>query len=259
MAKTALITGASSGIGAAFARALAKDGYDVILVARRADRLQAIADELKATREMRAEVLPADLAAPGAASQVFQQVTERGLQVDLLVNNAGLGNHGAFLESGLDVHQKMIDLNISALTGLTHAFLPGMVARGEGGILNVASTAAFQSIPYMAVYAATKSYVLSFSEGLAEEVGPKGVKVVCLCPGPTESEFVGVAEFKTDMIHKVPMMTSESVVKEGLDALRAGRTVQVAGFMNTMQAIAPRFAPRSVVTKISGLLFRPTK
>jgi short-subunit dehydrogenase len=259
MSKTALITGASSGIGADFARALAKDGYDVILVARRADRLQALADELKATREMRAEVIPADLVAPGAAAQVSKAVADLGLHVDLLVNNAGLGNHGPFIESAVEVDQKMIDLNISALTSLTHAFVPGMVERGQGGVINVASTASFQPIPFMAVYAATKAYVLFFSEALAEEVGPKGVKVVCLCPGPTQTEFVEVAEFKTDVINRVPMMSSAAVVREGLDALKAGRTVQVAGLMNAMQAMAPRFAPRSVVTKISGMLFKPNK
>lgn len=259
MAKTALITGASSGIGAAFARALAKDGYDVILVARRADRLLALADELKGTRAMRAEVLPADLAVPGAAQKVFEQVQALGLQVDLLINNAGLGTHGPFVESTLEADQKMIDLNISALTSLTRVFLPGMVERRFGGVLNVASTAAFQSIPYFAVYAATKAFVLSFSEALAEEVSGHGVKVSCLCPGPTQSEFADHAEFKTDLVSRVPMMSAEDVVRDGLDALRAGRPVQVAGLMNAMQAFAPRFAPRSVVTKISGLLFRPNK
>jgi short-subunit dehydrogenase len=153
----------------------------------------------------------------------------------------------------------MIDLNITALTAMTRQFVPGMVERKQGGILNVASTASFQPIPFMGVYAATKAYVLSLSEALAEELAPHGVKVSCLCPGPTETEFTAVAEFKTDITEKAPMMSAEAVAAEGLAALRAGRAVQVPGVMNALTAMSPRFLPRGLVTKVTGMLFKPNR
>jgi short-subunit dehydrogenase len=254
---TALITGASSGIGAAFARQLAREKNDLVLVARRADRLEALAQELEAAHGIKATVLPADLGRTEAPAEVAAELAKRGIKVDLLINNAGLGHHAAFLDAAPQADHQMIDLNITALVALTRQFLPGMVERGQGGVINVASTAAFQPIPFMAVYAATKAFVLSFSEGLAEEVGPRGVKVVCLCPGPTESEFTAVAQLKTDMVEKVSMMTSEAVAAEGLSALKAGRAVQIAGFVNALAALGPRFVPRGIVTKMAGMLFKP--
>lgn len=263
MSKTALVTGASSGIGAAFARQLARDGYHVVLVARRVEKLEALAAELTAMgtaeRPVRASVLPADLARPGAADALYAAVTALGLHVDLLINNAGLGVHGPFEDVTAEDDQRTIDLNISALTAMTRAFLPAMLARAQGAVINVASTAAFQPIPFFAVYAASKAYVLSFSEALAEEVAGRGVKVLCLCPGPTVSEFGDHAAFKTDIIDKAPMMTAEAVVAEALSGLRAGRTVQVAGLLNALSAMAPRFLPRQVIAKVSGTLFKPTK
>ena len=185
MKKTALVTGASSGIGAAYARALAAQGYDLILVARRADRLQALADEVKQAHGHRAEVLPADLLRREAPAELVAGVAALGMQVDLLVNNAGMGVHGPFADATAEDDLRMIDLNITSLTALTRAFAPAMIARRSGAIINVASTAAFQAIPFMGVYAATKAYVLSFSEAIAEELRPHGITVQCLCPGAT--------------------------------------------------------------------------
>jgi hypothetical protein len=256
---TALITGASAGIGTAFARLLAKDKHDLVLVARRADRLEALRTEIEAAHGVKVLCVPADLNRPEAPAEIAAQVAQAGIQVDILVNNAGLGKHGAFATASWETDRSMIDLNITALTALTHQFLPGMVERKQGGVLNVASTAAFQAVPYMGVYAATKAYVLSFSEALAEEVAPHGVKVTCLCPGPTASEFTAVAEFKTDMAEKAPMMSAEAVAAEGLAALRSGRAVQVPGLMNALTALSPRFLPRGLVTKVTGMIFKPNR
>ena len=257
MAKTALVTGASSGIGAAFARALAKSGHDLVLVARRADRLHALAEELRGVHQVRVEVLPADLLRPEAARELAEAVQALGMQVDLLVNNAGMGIHGPFLEHTAEDEARMIALNITALTALTRAFTGGMVERRTGAVINLASTAAFQAVPYFAVYAATKAYVLSFSEAIAEELRPFGVTIQCLCPGATESEFSQVAQFKSDIHQKAPLMTAEAVVAESLDALRAGRSVQVTGVLNQLGTLGPRFLPRALITKISGSIFKP--
>jgi short-subunit dehydrogenase len=260
MSKTALITGASSGIGASFARQLAAEGYHVILVARRAEKLEALAAEVSANRSIRAEVIPADLSRPEAPAEILKAVAERGLQVDLLINNAGIGAHGAFETATHEDDQRMIDLNISSLTAMTRAFLPGMLERRGGGIINVASTAAFQAIPYFAVYAATKAYVLAFSEGLAEEVASRGVKVICLCPGPTATEFNDVAGVnKLDVAKKAPTMTADEVAAEGLAGLKAGRVVQVAGLMNAFGASAGRLMPRQWVSKAAGMIFNPNR
>lgn len=259
MAETALVTGASSGIGSVFARQLAKAGHPLILVARRAERLEALAAELREQHGVAVTVLPTDLARPEAIASLAETISARGLEVDLLVNNAGLGQHGPFAETPWEAELRMIELNMTALTALTRRFLPGMIARKRGGVINVASTAAFQPIPFMAVYAATKAYVLSLSEALAEEAAPHGVKVVCLCPGPTESEFAERAEFKTDIIDKAPTMSAESVVAEALDAYRHGRTVAVPGLLNNLSALAPRFTPRRLTAKVAGSLFKPTR
>lgn len=257
--KTALVTGASSGIGAAYARALAAQGYDLILVARRADRLQALADELKKAHGNRIEVLPTDLLKRESPTELVRDVASLGMQVDLLVNNAGLGVHGPFVDATADDDARMIDLNIHSLTAMTRAFVPGMIARHSGAIINVASTAAFQSIPFMSVYAATKAYVLSFSEATAEELRPHGITVQCLCPGATESEFAAVAQFKTDAPEKAPTMTAEAVVAESLAALKAGRTVHVAGVLNQLGALSTRLVPRVIATKLAGQLFKPNR
>lgn len=257
--RTALVTGASSGIGAAFARALAQDGYNVVVVARRADRLNALCEELNTVAGVTAIALPADLSRPEAPAELAAALAERGMRVDLLINNAGIGTHGPFADTPAQADQAMLTLNVTALTAMTKAFLPAMLAHGSGGIINVASSGAFQPIPYFAVYAATKAYVLSFSEALAVEVMDRGVKVVCLCPGPTQSEFSLHAEFKTDMVDRAPMMTSEAVVAEGLAALRAGRVVHVPGFFNAVGAFSTRLAPRALVSRLSGMIFKPNR
>lgn len=259
MSKTALITGASSGIGAAFARALARDGYHVIVVARREDRLRALCADITVGRTIRAEALVADLADPTAPATLVASVKDLGMQVDLLINNAGLGHHGAFADGTASQDLQMLDLNVTALTALTRAFLPPMLERQDGAVINVASTASFQPVPYFAIYAASKAYVLAFSEAIALELAPRGVRVLCLCPGATASEFIAVANMQSDLATKAPAMSAEAVVEEALQALRAGRTVHVTGLLNTLGALAPRFAPRGLVSRISGMLFKPSK
>lgn len=255
---TALITGASSGIGAAFARRLAKEGYDLVLVARRQDRLEALAAECTGVTTT---VVPADLARPEAPDEIYAELEQRGIQVDLLINNAGLGKHGPFVQLDNAADRQMIDLNITALTAMTRRFVPGMVERKNGGVINVASTASFQPIPFMSIYAATKAYVLYFSEGLAEELAPHGVKVSCLCPGPTETEFTAVAEFRTDVVERAARfsMSADEVAAQGLSALRSGRRVHVTGLVNFLTTQSPRITPRILVSKISGLLFKPQR
>jgi short-subunit dehydrogenase len=187
--KTALITGASGGIGLDLARLFAEGGYDVVLVARTESKLKELATELASKHGVSARAVAADLADPAAPAQLMERLKAEGVQVDVLVNNAGYGGYGTFAETELDAELKMIQLNISALTALSKAVLPGMLARKSGRILNVASTAAFQPGPLMAVYYATKAYVLSFSEALANETKGTGVTVTCLCPGPTKTGF----------------------------------------------------------------------
>src|SRR5277367_149242 len=187
--KTALITGASFGIGLELARIFAREGYSLVLVARTADRLRQLASELEKNHGTRSLILAVDLTDPGASAYVLDQTTRADLQVDVLVNNAGFGQYGLFAENDLEECLRQIQLNITTLTHLTRLYLPAMIERKTGGILNVASTAAFQPGPLMAVYFATKAYVLHFSEALANELHGKGVTVSCLCPGPTATEF----------------------------------------------------------------------
>ncbi len=252
----ALVTGASSGIGAAFARALHRRGERLILVARRLDRLQALAAELGGSPE----TIAADLAAPGAAERLRAAVESRGLAVDLLVNNAGLGHTKSFVEQPIETVRQMIDVNVGALTELTHAFLPGMRDRRRGRIINVASNAAFQPVPYLAVYAATKSYVLSFTEGLAEELRGSGVSVQALCPGLTATEFLEVAETRRGLlVHRLPLMSAEQVVQASLDGLDRSRLRVVAGLSNRLLGfVVQRLAPRGLSRRVAGRLYRPS-
>jgi len=251
----ALVTGASSGIGAAFARALHRRGERLILVARRVDRLEALAAELGG----RHEVIAADLAAPDAAGRLLEAVESRGLVVDLLVNNAGLGHTKAFADEPIEAVRSMIDLNVRALTELTHAFLPGMRSRGRGRIVNVASNAAFQPVPYLTVYAATKAYVLSFTEGLAEELRGSGVKVQALCPGVTATEFLEVAgTHRGLLVNRLPMMTAEQVVGASLDGLDRERLRVVVGLPNRLLGfVTQRLAPHGLSRRVAARLYRP--
>ncbi|WP_224247474.1 SDR family NAD(P)-dependent oxidoreductase [Hyalangium gracile] len=249
--QTALITGASSGIGLDFARLFAEGGYDVVLVARTESRLKALADELTAKHGVRARVVAADLSDPAAVRQLMERLKAEDVRVDVLVNNAGYGSYGPFAETDLDSELRMIQVNISALTALTKAVLPGMLARRSGRILNVASTAAFQPGPLMAVYYATKAYVLSFSEALANETRGTGVSVTCLCPGPTKTGFQEQAKMEESKLVKgKDIMDSMTVARVGYEAMQRGQAVIIPGFMNKMLAQGARFLPRSTITSI---------
>jgi len=251
---TALITGASAGLGTHFALALAKRGYDLILVARRGDRLEQLARVVRERHGVAAHVIPADLGKKTAAAKLVEAVGAQGLAVDLLVNNAGFGARGSFAELDRAMQARMIDVNCRALMELAHAFLPDMLARRSGAILNVASTAAFQPGPWMAVYYATKAFVLSFSEALHEEVKDRGVRVTALCPGPTRTEFAGVARMDDSDLFRRFSGAPEKVVADGLKALDAGRAVAVSGGLNKLMAGSIRFTPRGLARRIAGSL-----
>jgi hypothetical protein len=251
----ALVTGASSGIGAAFARALAARGEKVVLVARRADRLASLVRDLGG--DAVATAIPLDLAAPSAGAALETELQRRGLTVDLLVNNAGVGDTGRFSEEKLDRALQMIDLNVRAVVELTRRFLPAMVARQAGRIVNVASTAAFQPVPFLNVYAATKAFVLSFTESLATELEGTGVRVQALCPGLTATEFQEVAGTDKVAFNRSPAMTAEQVAAASLAALDRGRMTVVPGLRNRFLIGLQRFVPRGVVRSIAAAMFRP--
>ncbi|MDB5695157.1 MAG: Short-chain dehydrogenase [Sphingomonas bacterium] len=251
---TALITGASAGLGEGFARALAAAGNDLILTARRVDRLEALAVEVRAQHGVAVHVFAADLADPAAPAALMTDIAAAGLTVDTLINNAGYGLRGAVAELNADAQAGIVDVNCRALVALACAVLPGMIARRSGGILNIASTAAFQPGPWMAVYYASKAFVLSFSEALHEEAKPHGVRVAALCPGPTNTEFAGRAGM-TDMALFTRLASGpEAVVRDGLAALRANQAVKVSGAVNAVMAESIRFTPRSVARRIAGSL-----
>jgi hypothetical protein len=251
---TALITGASAGLGESFARRLAADRHDLILTARRVDRLEALAAELRAEHGVRVHVFAADLSEADAPDSLLTEVAAAGLAVDLLVNNAGYGLRGDFADLDKGTQLGMIDLNCRALVALAHGVLPQMIERRSGAILNVASTAAFQPGPWMAIYYATKAFVLSFSEALHEEVRDQGVRVTALCPGPTRTEFAGHAGM-TDMTLFTKLAgDADVVVRDGLAAVRDGRAVKVSGVANMVMADTVRFTPRVLARKIAGSL-----
>jgi len=247
--KVALVTGASAGLGVEFARQLAGRGHRLVLVARRGDRLDALAAELGNAR-----AVAFDLARPGAAAALLEDVAAAGETVDLLVNNAGFGLHGRFARADAARLREMIDLNCGALTELCRAVLPDMIERRSGGILNVASTAAFQPGPGMAVYFATKAYVLSLTEAIHEEVKNSGVRVSALCPGPTRTEFGEVAGFKGNGAFDRLSMDAASVVAAGLKGLDRNKAVVITGRLNKLGAFATRLVPRAVTRRIAGSL-----
>ena len=253
--ETALITGASSGIGAELASRFARDGADVVLLARREDALRTRAEELEDAHGITAHVLPADLSAPDAAEAVANELAARGIPVDILVNNAGYGARGAFAERGEDEQLGMIRLNVTALTQLTRRLLPAMIERRRGGVLNVASTAAFQPGPGMSVYYATKAYVLSFTEGLAEELDGTGVTATCLAPGPTDTPFADRADMReTPLFSLGAEMTPDAVAQRGYDGFRAGRVLVVPGVANKLGAALTRLTPRPLARKVTHWL-----
>lgn len=252
----ALVTGASSGIGAAFARALRARGERLVLVARRAERLERLAGELGG--EAVAASIPLDLAEPGGPARLESELARRGFAVDLLVNNAGVGHTGRFQEQPLERLLAMIDLNARALVELTRRVLPAMVRRRRGRIINVVSNGAFQPVPFLTVYAATKSLVLSFTEGLATELAGSGVRVQALCPGLTETEFFEVASTGEGLlVNKLPRMSAEEVVACSLRALDRGGLRVIPGLQNRLLATLVRFLPGGLVRTVAARLYRP--
>ncbi len=251
----ALITGASMGIGEAFADALAARGYDLALVARSGDALERIAERIHAARGVRVEPICADLELRESVGKVGDDVEARLGGVDLLVNNAGFGAYGAFDTIELERNTGQVRLNAEALVALTYRFAPAMLARGKGGIINVASTAAFQPVPYMAVYGATKAFVLSFSEALAEEFRGRGVRVLAICPGVTQTNFFKTAQVSSQL---GPIRTPAQVVQTALRAYDFGLTYVVDGPANWLVALTPRIAPRAVVARVAAAALKPS-
>jgi short-subunit dehydrogenase len=258
--KTALITGASSGIGAAFAYELASRGSDLVLVARSGDRMRAIAIDLQNQFGVRVEVVEQDLTAPEATERVVEAVQNLGLTLDGLINNAGFGDYGEFGDRPYDRQSDMVKLNVLTLVELTHKFLPMMRAQKRGSIINVSSIAAFQPMPYLSVYAASKAFVLNFSEALWEENKRYGIRVLALCPGPTETRFFDEAEFPQSFAQSTPqqLIAPETVVKEALKALDDHvPTLVTGGFLNQVIVNLPRFLPRPTLIKAIANQFRP--
>lgn len=253
--KWALITGASAGIGTALARELAAGGTNLVLTARRRDRLVGLAAELSGKHDIRTLVCVADLAQPLGPQQIFSFTEEKGVTIDLLTNNAGFGAYGEFHKTPLERLVEMTQVNVTAVVHLTRLYLPGMVARGSGDILIVASTAAFQAVPYISTYAATKSFDLHFAEGLAEEVRQYGVRVCALCPGPTETEFFQVAGQR--MSGRLGSETAEKVAHVGLAGLAAGKSSVISGLTNWLGAESVRLIPRQTVARTIARIYRP--
>lgn len=250
-----LITGASGGIGEAFARRLAREKHNLVLVARSEDRLHKLSDELMLVHGVTVHYVALDLTAPEADRLLFEETERLGYEIDWLVNNAGFGSMGEFTKLELDRELNMIALNISALVALTHRYLPAMRDRKNGVIINVSSAAGFQPIPFFATYAATKAFVTSFSQAVAEESRPHGVTVLALCPGATETEFFANAKIDDPMMVK-GMQTSDEVVEAALRAARKGKPLAVSGFANYLGSVFGVLVPDSVITRVIGKTLR---
>ena len=252
---TALITGASGGIGYELAKLFAKDHHNLVLVARSSGKLSQFADELQRQFGISAKAVTLDLGLPSAPQALFDQLQRDGIVIDILVNNAAYGASGEFAEIPLEDSLGQVQLNITALTALTRLFLPPMLARKSGRIMNVASTAGFQAGPLMAVYYATKAYVISFSEAIANEVSGSGVTVTCFCPGATDTGFQKRAAIEESaLFRKLRPMDAKTVAADGYRALMAGKTLAISGFRNWLVAESVRFGPRKLVTAISRKL-----
>jgi uncharacterized protein len=252
---TTLITGASSGIGEAFARRLAALGRNVLLVARSEGKLVSLCNELGRINSIRAQYVAMDLLKPESPARLFAETKERGLEIDMLINNAGFGSMGEFTKLDLGRELDMIDLNVKALVDLTYRFLLPMRDRKHGTIINVASTAGFQPVPFMATYAATKAFVLCFSEALWEENRPYGVHVMALCPGVTETNFFEAAQVQMPPLRSP--QTPEDVVDTALRGLARGKSHTVSGWTNLLMIESERLVPRSLVARIAGRALRP--
>lgn len=250
--KWALVTGASAGIGMALARQLAAGGANLVLTARRTDRLTKLAQELTASHKIQAEIFPADLTQSDAPKQIFYFTQEKNLPIEVLVNNAGFGAAGEFRTQETQRLLDMVQVNVAAVVHLTHLFVPAMVERRSGYILIVASTAAFQSVPYLTVYGATKGFDLLFAEGISEELRGRGVHVTALCPGSTESEWHQVAGRPPSG----KMAPAEKVARDGLAGLAAGKSLVISGMGNLLAMETQRLVPRRLVTRAVGRMFR---
>jgi len=255
--RTALVTGASKGIGYELARCTAREGADLVLVSRNAEDLERAAREISAEFHVAATVIPADLGKPGSADDLWEKLTAQQIAVDILINNAGIGSYGPFHEIDRERERGMVHLNVVALTELTRHAVPGMISRRWGRILNVASVVAFQGVPYMSTYGATKAYVLSFSEALHEELREFGVLVTCLAPGSTETHFIedtGTRWLRTPFI-----MAPQAVAEVGIRGLIKGQSLVVAGAVNKAMAFSTRLAPRSLAAKVAKRIMKRRK
>ncbi len=258
--KVTLITGASGGIGKAFAKRLAAEKHDLILAARSENKLHALCDELMLEHKIMAHYIALDLTEPGADLRIFNETEKHGMEVEWLINNAGFGSMGDFTQLALETELAMINLNITAVVALTHRYLPQMRIRKSGTIINVASTASFQPVPFMATYAATKAFVRSFSEAIAEENRPFNITVTALCPGPTETNFFDEANIGTDVKEtflKRGMQKPEEVVEAGLNAVKSGKSAAISGWTNYLTARLGNFVPNSLITRAVGGVLRP--
>jgi short-subunit dehydrogenase len=255
--KWALVTGASAGIGVALARELAAGGTNLVLTARRKDRLEKLAQEMSSAHKIGVEIFAADLAQTDAPQQIFAYTQAKKISVDLLINNAGFGAYGAFAKVETQRLLDMVQVNCGAVVHLTRLYLPQMLKQLRGDVLILASTASFQAVPFISTYAATKAFDLLFAEGLAEEVKPYGVRVCALCPGSTESEFHEVAGQSGLAAARKNRETAEKVARVGLQALAAGKSYVISGTGNYLGAHSQRLVPRGVVTRIAGKMFRP--
>lgn len=251
MKKTALITGASNGIGFELARIHASEGNHLVLVARNKTKLDEMKLDLEKSFGIKVYCIGKDLSSPSSATEIYHELSQHNIQVDYLINNAGFGDFGFFHEGDWTKQEQMIQLNITTLTALTRLFIPGMVERKSGKILNVASTAAFQPGPTMAIYYATKAYVLHFSEAIANEVRPYGVTVTALCPGATESGFQSAAAMEeSKLVKNKKLPSSKEVALYGHKAMMNGKVVAIHGFMNKLMAFSVRLTPRAWVVKL---------
>ncbi|MEO8910788.1 MAG: SDR family oxidoreductase [Gemmatimonadaceae bacterium] len=252
--RTALVTGASGGIGLELAKVLARNGFDLVLVARKRDTLEAAAGQLEGKFDVKAHVFTADLKLPDTPQAIYEFLHNENIDIDSLVNNAGFGLGGEFADTELQRELDMIQVNIVALTALTKLFIPAMIKRRTGRVLNLASTAAFQPGPLMAVYYATKAYVLSFSEALAEELRNTGVSVTALCPGPTQTHFADTAQMGSSrLFNAFGIADAADVAKYGYDAMMSGKRLAIPGFKNKIIAQANRLAPRALSAKLARI------
>jgi short-subunit dehydrogenase len=252
---TCLVTGASSGIGADIARSLAARGHGVTLVARRAERLEALAGELRAPKRVRVETVACNLGDPDARRRMSAEVAERGLEVEVLVNDAGFGSAGRFQDLEAAHEVEMVRVNVEAVVDLSGRYVPEMVERGRGAVLNVASTAAFQPLPRQATYAATKAFVLAFTDALHEDLAGTGVTATTLCPGPVKTEFISNAGLRWDEMPGFIWTDSVRVAEEGVAGLDNGRRVVVPGPLNRASALGGQHVPRGLLLRVAGKVY----